>query len=440
MINIAFFTGIILTGAVLFYLRYYLLIASIPKKLERAKELIAMGDEDSLKYLSMVLEIDKKNLEANWLMAQYHITNKRYILALSFLNEIEASRRFNSSVTENLVRESLCLIYLNLGTIEKAMAQIRMMAGKEQIPRYLYVKLVKTLLDLNRYRDALIIIEQARIEIPDDGEFEFLHGLVLQKKQENAQALIHFENAIIKGYSGEECFYLAGKCAFLANNFQKACEYLPRVSSEEFDKPELYNLLGQSYYNINKYDTAIEILTSANLRKEDDPNFAGIYYYLGLSWEKKGDFENALTAWQKVDKKYSYYDAAQEKNHFYTKVASGKKERDFFLADIDTFFLVIQNIFRKLDYVIKETVKQSSECMEFICTSRRDTLTFALYYVVVSRATNSVTQSDIRLAEKRCEAKKCKYLTFIAGYFSADTETYATGKPIELIDISILKK
>ncbi len=440
MITIFFFLAIILGGTVLLYLRYYLLLRSIPKKIAKATELISQGNDDALGYLAQILEIDKKNLEANWLMAQYHISNKRYILALTFLNEIEASAKYNDTVSENSVRESLCLIYLNIGTIEKALAQLKQMAGKEEIPRYLYAKTVKILLEMNRYHDALSIIEQARLELPDDGEFEFMHGLVLQKKQENSLALVHFENAISKGYSTSECFYLAGKCAFLSGSFEKASEHFKRVSSPEYEIPEFYNLLGQSYYNQKKYDMAIEIFTSGVSKKSDDPNCSGIFFYLGCSHEKKGDFNSALDIWKRVDSKSSYYESAQEKIHFYTHVAANKIERDFFLSDTDIFFLTIQHIFKQLDFIIKETVKQNPDCMEFICTSRRDTFAFALYYIVINRSTLAISQSDIRLAEKKLESKKCKYLTYIAGYFSSDAQNYSTGKPIELIDISILSK
>lgn len=440
MITIFFFIAVIIGGSVLFYLRYYLQIRSIPLKIEKAKELISMGSEDALKYLTQVLDIDKKNLEANWLMAQYHIANKRYIIALTFLNEIEVSSNYNQNVTENSVRESLCMIYLNLGNMEKAMAQLHLMAGRDEIPRYLFSKTVKMLLELNRYRDAQIITEQAKSELPDDGEFEFMHGLILLKRQENAQALVHFENAIAKGYASAECFFLAGKASFLTGTFDKAIENFKRSASSEYDTPEYYNLLGQSYYNTQNYDMAIETLSAVSSKFSDDPNCAGILFYLGCSYEKKAEIQKAIDTWQRIETKYTYSESAQEKIHFFTQVASTTRARDFFLSDVETFFLSIQSIFRKLDYIIKETVKQSSDCMEFICTSRRDTLTFAMYYIVVSRSTNAISPSDLRLAEKRMDAKKCKYLTYVAGYFSSDAQNYVTGKPIELVNVSILTK
>ncbi|HOA08236.1 MAG TPA: hypothetical protein PKM07_10115, partial [Spirochaetota bacterium] len=109
-------------------------IYSIPKRIEKAKGMLAVNDEKALAILNAVLNLDKTNTDANWLVSKYNFDKKHFILALMTLQDMLKYDRYTPEIMEQDVREMLARIYLLLGNVEKAMEQFNTMSRKWAMP------------------------------------------------------------------------------------------------------------------------------------------------------------------------------------------------------------------------------------------------------------------------------------------------------------------
>ena len=161
------------------YIRYLFLLYSIPQQIERAKACFETDQRKAVAILDSILSVDRGHPLANWLMAHFHIKHTRYILALKFLNEIVNFARYNDEVTEQDVRETMSQLYLNLGNIEKALAQFTILQQKYNMPGSLVKKAVTILLEAGNINDAKNLLETSLSKYPEDGEYDYILATIL---------------------------------------------------------------------------------------------------------------------------------------------------------------------------------------------------------------------------------------------------------------------
>jgi TolA-binding protein len=94
-------------------------------------------------------------------------------------------------------------------------------------------------------------------------------------------------------------YYLADM-NFKLGNFEKAIEYgLPLLEkSRGIEHSEISKIIGESYFNLEKYDQAISYLTAYKGKNGKWNNTD--YYLLGYAYFKQNDFENAINYFNKI--------------------------------------------------------------------------------------------------------------------------------------------
>ena len=94
-----------------------------------------------------------------------------------------------------------------------------------------------------------------------------------------------------------EAYYGAPESLFFAKSYKKAIEKYKRYVEFFSDKDKVCIAklrIGQSYFLVEKFDDAIEIMLSIDIQKLDE-NFKQIlYYYLGKAYKEKGNKELSL--------------------------------------------------------------------------------------------------------------------------------------------------
>ena len=100
-------------------------------------------------------------------------------------------------------------------------------------------------------------------------------------------------------YKSDISYYLADM-NFKLGNFQKAIDYalplLPRA--KPIERSEISKIIGESYFNLEKYDEAIPYLTDYKGKNRKWNNTD--YYLLGYAYFKQNDFENAINYFNKI--------------------------------------------------------------------------------------------------------------------------------------------
>jgi tetratricopeptide (TPR) repeat protein len=98
----------------------------------------------------------------------------------------------------------------------------------------------------------------------------------------------------------EKMSYFQADMNFKLGNFQKAIDLgVPQLpKSDANEKSELNKIIGESYFNLGKYDKAIPYLKEYRGKKGKWNNTD--FYQLGYAYYKQGDYENAIAQFNKI--------------------------------------------------------------------------------------------------------------------------------------------
>ena len=112
-------------------------------------------------------------------------------------------------------------------------------------------------------------------------------------------------NKFFDQVSGEEKYkeklsYFQADMNFKSGNFQKAIDLglLAMPNSNASEKSELNKIIGESYFNLKKYDTALPYLKEYKGKKGKWSNTD--FYQLGYAYYQQKDYENAISQFNKI--------------------------------------------------------------------------------------------------------------------------------------------
>ncbi|MEL1248129.1 tetratricopeptide repeat protein [Flavobacterium helocola] len=110
----------------------------------------------------------------------------------------------------------------------------------------------------------------------------------------------YFEQVSDQDKYKEKMGYFQADMNFKLGNFQKAIdlgvEQMPKSKGEE--KSELSKIIGESYFNLKKYDKALPYLLAYNGKKGKWNNTD--FYQLGYTYYQQKDYENAISQFNKI--------------------------------------------------------------------------------------------------------------------------------------------
>lgn len=125
-------------------------------------------------------------------------------------------------------------------------------------------------------------------------------GFMAYEGDDYKNATKYFEEVSGEEKYQEKLSYFKADMAFKDGNFQKAIELgqkaLPKSNAQE--KSELNKIIGESLFNLKKYDESIAYLTQYKGKKGKWNNTD--FYQLGYAYYQKKDYENAIAQFNKI--------------------------------------------------------------------------------------------------------------------------------------------
>jgi len=125
-------------------------------------------------------------------------------------------------------------------------------------------------------------------------------GFMAYEKDDYKEASKQFDQVAGEEKYKEKLSYFQADMSFKSGKFQKAIDQakIAMPKSSALEKSELNKIIGESLFNLGKYDEAIPYLKEYKGKKGRWNNTD--YYQLGYAYYKQNDFENAIAQFNKI--------------------------------------------------------------------------------------------------------------------------------------------
>ncbi|WP_417370829.1 tetratricopeptide repeat protein [Gelidibacter japonicus] len=177
-------------------------------------------------------------------------------------------------------------------------------------------------------------VDEGNIGISERDKFYFNYGYSLYSTKDQVEAQKYLNRVVNSKEYGSQAKYYIGFMAYEGDDYDRANEYFEQVSDNEkyqeklsyyqadlnfklgkfeeaiklaeaqmkksnpSERSELSKIIGESYFNLQKYKEAIPYLTAYNGKRGKWSNTD--YYQLGYAYYKQNDFEKAISEFNKI--------------------------------------------------------------------------------------------------------------------------------------------
>ncbi len=177
-------------------------------------------------------------------------------------------------------------------------------------------------------------VDEDSMDRSERDKFSFNYGYSLYSTKDQVESQKYFNRVVNSKEYGSQAKYYIGFMAYEGDDYDRANEYFEQVSDNEkyqeklsyyqadlnfklgkfekaielaqaqmkksnpSEKSELSKIIGESYFNLQKYKEAIPYLTAYNGVKGKWSNTD--YYQLGYAYYKQNDFDKAISEFNKI--------------------------------------------------------------------------------------------------------------------------------------------
>ena len=152
----------------------------------------------------------------------------------------------------------------------------------------------------NNFEEAQTYFNRVRDSKEYGSQAKYYLGYIAYEGDDYEEANEYFEEVKGNDRYSEDLSYFQADMNFKLGNFEKAIEQgleqLPNANRQEI--PQLNKIIGESYFNLEKYEEAIPYLKGYNGLRGKWNNTD--YYQLGYAYYKQGNYEAAINEFNKI--------------------------------------------------------------------------------------------------------------------------------------------
>ena len=129
---------------------------------------------------------------------------------------------------------------------------------------------------------------------------KYYYGYIAYQQDDYAKAQRYFDEVANESNFSKKMPYYRADMYFKLGSFQKAIDEATQIYNRSHgkEKSQLAKIIGESYFNLKKYDKAIPYLQAYRGIKGRWSNTD--YYQLGYAYYKTGDYDNAIKNFNKI--------------------------------------------------------------------------------------------------------------------------------------------
>ena len=269
--------------------------------------------------------------------ALYLYNNKQYLSAQILFDKVKADTN-NSDVKGDCAYYSAnAAIRLEQQDADSKMENFVRDYPSSTKQNQAYIEVAHFYFDQGKYPQALSWfdrVDENSLSAKDQERFDFQKGYAFFTAKKKKEATSYFTKVQNSKEYGSQAKYYLGFMAYEGDDYKEATKYFDEVSGEEkykeklsyfqadmnfklgkfdkaielgkaamaksnaIEKSELNKIIGESYFNLEKYAEAIPYLNQYKGKKGKWNNTD--YYQLGYAYYKQNDFENAIAQFNKI--------------------------------------------------------------------------------------------------------------------------------------------
>ncbi len=263
--------------------------------------------------------------------------DNQYASAQYLFERVKATTQNEETRSDCTYYDASCAVRLG-----HANADVLMEAFLETYPtssksNQAYTEVAHYYFNQGNYKEALRWFEktdESQLSVKDKDRFNFQKGYSLFNSNDKKEASKYFNKVLNSETYGAQAKYYMGFMAYEGDNYQEANKYFDQVATDEkyaeklsyyqadmsfksgnfekaieqgqkamakstpAEKSELNKIIGESYFNLKKYNEAIPYLVAYKGKRGKWNNTD--YYQLGYAYYKQNDYENAIAQFNKI--------------------------------------------------------------------------------------------------------------------------------------------
>ncbi len=263
--------------------------------------------------------------------------NKQYKSAQLLFDKVKSENTNSDLEADCTYYSANCAIRLNQNNADETMERFVKNYPTSTKQNLAFTEVATYYFEQGKYPQALEWfdkVDESTLTEEELDKYNFYKGYSFFNSGKKKEAAQYFNKVLNSQEYGSQAKYYLGFSAYQDDDYKEASKYFDQVSGEEkykeklsyfqadmnfklgkfdkaiqlgqaamnnsndFEKSELNKIIGESYFNLKKYNEAIPFLKEYKGKKGKWNNTD--YYQLGYAFYKQNDFENAITQFNKI--------------------------------------------------------------------------------------------------------------------------------------------
>ncbi|WP_413998969.1 tetratricopeptide repeat protein [Flavobacterium sp. W1B] len=263
--------------------------------------------------------------------------DNQYASAQIIFDKVKSETKNEELKSDCAYYDATCAIRLNHANADELMERFVSDYPTSAKSNQAFIEVAHYYFDQGSYPKALQWfqkVDEGQLSSADRDKFNFQKGYAFFSSKNKKEATTYLNKVVNSAEYGSQAKYYLGFMAYEGDDYKEATKYFDEVSGEEkykeklsyyqadmnfklgnfqkaielgekamaksnaLEKSELNKIIGESYFNLKKYDQAIPYLAAYKGKKGKWNNTD--FYQLGYAYYKQNDFENAISQFNKI--------------------------------------------------------------------------------------------------------------------------------------------
>ena len=316
MIVIISIVGIVATTFIIFILKSLL----SPRHMTAINNLIKNGKHQAaIKAAKQLLVKEPNNPELHYLLGQAYNASGKPDIALAEFTKVNKIGNFDGIINEQTFRKTIAGLFMQFNQDEEALKEYLLLIKKDPNNSD-YQYLVGTLLEKRGKIDNAIVHYQKAIEMDRRNDnAHFLLGKLYYGMKKLPEAKAQMEEAVKYNAENYQAVFYLGKINKDSHNFQGAITAFEKAQKDPdlkiksiIEKGICAMTSGKTEIAITEFERIIRLSKEAN-----EGEILHARYFLAACYEKDKKIENAIEQWEAINaKKPNFKDVPQKLAQF----------------------------------------------------------------------------------------------------------------------------